>query len=190
MATAVGATVALCSPTQSHLLQGLVEHVLSVDDDLFESLPPFTGSPQIQVGSHNAAYIIPTSGTTGQPKLTMLEHGNYCTGAATHAEGLGMGIVPLRVLQFAAHSFDASILEILSALMLGGTTCIPNEEDRLNNVAKVMNEMKVTWASLTPTFVRFLEPSMVPTLKTIILMGEAMSQSNLETWSKINLVNG
>jgi hypothetical protein len=38
--------------------------------------------------------------------------------------------------------------------------------------------------------VRFLEPSMIPSLKSIILMGEAMSQGNLDTWSKINLING
>jgi non-ribosomal peptide synthetase component F len=61
---------------------------------------------------------------------------------------------------------------------------------RLNDIAKAMNDMRVTFAQLTPTFVRFLEPSMVPDLVTIVLMGEAMSQANLETWSKINLVNG
>ena len=101
-----------------------------------------------------------------------------------------MDMTPLRVLQFAAHSFDASVLEILAPLMFGGTVCIPDETDRLNDISKVMNDMQVTWAALTPTFVRFLEPSMVPTLATIILMGEAMSQANLDTWSKINLING
>ncbi|KAF1951517.1 nonribosomal peptide synthase [Byssothecium circinans] len=97
---------------------------------------------------------------------------------------------PLRALQFAAHSFDASIAEILTVLMFGGTMCIPDEAMRLNNIAKAMNDMRVTHAQLTPTFVRFLEPSMLPTLKVIVLMGEPMSQADLETWSKIYLVNG
>ncbi|KAJ4299243.1 hypothetical protein N0V90_004487 [Kalmusia sp. IMI 367209] len=188
--TAVGAKTVLCSPTESHLLEGLADTLIPLKDTIFESLPPFSRRPQAQVDGQNAAYIIPTSGTTGQPKLTLLEHGNYCTGVKTHPEGLGMDVVPLRVLQFAAHSFDASIVEILSPLMLGGTICIPDENDRLNNVAKVINDMRVTWTCLTPTFVRFLEPSMVPTLATIILMGEAMSQANLDTWSQINLING
>ena len=74
--------------------------------------------------------------------------------------------------------------------MFGGTVCIPDENERLNDISKVINDMQITWAALTPTFVRFLAPSMVPTMATIILMGEAMSQANLETWSKINLING
>jgi non-ribosomal peptide synthetase component F len=97
---------------------------------------------------------------------------------------------PLRALQFAAHSFDASITEILTPLMVGGTVCIPDEHTRLNDIGKAMNDMRVTFAQLTPTFVRFLEPSMVPTLVTIVLMGESMSKANLDTWSQINLVNG
>lgn len=167
-----------------------MDNLLPIDDSFFESLKPFVGRPGSQASSHNAAYIIPTSGTTGQPKLSLLEHGNYCTGASSHYVGMGMDMKPLRALQFAAHSFDASILEILSPLMFGGTVCIPDETDRLNNISKVINDMQITWACLTPTFVRFLEPSMVPTLATIILMGEAMSQANLDTWSKINLING
>jgi non-ribosomal peptide synthetase component F len=167
-----------------------VDNLLAVDNGLFESLPPFVERPQSRADSHNAAYVIPTSGTTGQPKLPLLEHGNFCTGASGHFVGLGMDTQPLRALQFAAHSFDASVIEILSPLMFGGTTCIPDENDRLNDISKVINDMHITWASLTPTFVRFLEPSMVPTLATIILMGEAMSQANLDTWSRINLING
>ena len=97
---------------------------------------------------------------------------------------------PLRVLQFAAHSFDASLVEILSPLLVGGTICIPDEQTRLNNVAQAIRAMNVTWACLTPTVVRFLSPSMVPSLATMVLMGEAMSQANLEAWSSITLVNG
>ena len=121
----------------------------------------------------------------------MLEHGNYCTNMKGHVPGLSMDTTaPVRVLQFAAHTFDASILECLTPLMIGGTVCIPDEQTRLDDIAKAINEMNVTWASLTPTFVRFLEPSMIPTLATVILVGEAMSQGNLDTWSQINLVNG
>lgn len=55
-----------------------------------------------------------------------------------------------RVLQFAAHTFDASLVEILTTLMMGGTVCIPTEESRLNNIVSVINDMNVNWAVLTP----------------------------------------
>jgi len=74
---------------------------------------------------------------------------------------------------------------MLTVLMVGGCICIPNEENRLNNLAGVINDMRVNWATLTPTVVRFLEPEMVPRLETIVLAGEAMSQPNLDTWSRI-----
>lgn len=173
------------------MLDGIAENVIPLDLDLIESLPIPEARPESRAESHNAAYIIPTSGTTGQPKLTLLEHGNYCTAASEHVTKLCMDTtLPIRVYQFAAHSFDASIIEVLTPLMMGGTICIPDEQTRLNDPAKSINEMRATWAQLTPTFVRFLEPSMIPTLATIILMGEAMSQANLDTWSQINLING
>jgi non-ribosomal peptide synthetase component F len=191
LAESARAKVVLCSPAYVDILETLVENAVPVDSGSLEPLPVPHTRHQSRADSHNAAYIIPTSGTTGQPKLTLLEHRNFCTGAEGHVPGLLYETAtPVRVLQFAAHSFDASIVEILTPLMIGGTICIPDEDTRLNDIAKAINDMRVTWACLTPTFVRFLDPTMVPTLATIILMGEAMSQANLDTWTKINLVNG
>lgn len=181
----------LCFRAHAQSLENVVETVLPIDHEFIESLPVPEARPHSGVNSHNAAYIIPTSGTTGQPKLTLLEHGNFCTSLKGFVPGLLLdATTPLRALQFAAHSFDASIIEYLAPLMIGGTVCIPDEETRLNDIAKAINDMRITWTELTPTFVRFLEPSMVPTLRNICLVGEAMSQANLDTWSQINLANG
>lgn len=74
--------------------------------------------------------------------------------------------------------------------MQGACVCIPSEDARLNNVVGAINEMRVNHAVLTPSFIGFVEPAAVPTLKTLVLAGEAMSQAHVATWSKINLVNG
>lgn len=74
--------------------------------------------------------------------------------------------------------------------MVGGVVCIPSEDERLNTITEAMNAMKVNWAVLTPSFVGFIDPVDVPGLKTLVLAGEAMSESHVATWSKINLVNG
>ncbi|KAF2731993.1 acetyl-CoA synthetase-like protein, partial [Polyplosphaeria fusca] len=190
---ATDAKVVLCSRSYMERLGTIADSVVAVDSTAFDAFGDvgIDVPHQSQASSRNAAYIIPTSGTTGKPKLTLLEHGNFCTSAQGHVPGLMLDAsTPVRVLQFAAHSFDASLIEILTPLMIGGTVCIPDEQTRVNDVAKVINEMRVNHALLTPTFVRFLQPSMVPTLATIVLMGEPMTQSCLETWSKINLVNG
>lgn len=74
--------------------------------------------------------------------------------------------------------------------MEGGVVCIPSEDQRLNNITLAMNEMRVNWAVLTPSFVGFITPSDVPHLKTLTLAGEAMSEAHIATWSHINLING
>ena len=94
-----------------------------------------------------------------------------------------------RVLQFAAHTFDASLVEILTTLMVGGCVCIPSEDSRLNDIVGAINQMRVNHAVLTPSFINFVEPSAVPTLQKLVLAGEAMSQSQAEKWSQIRLVN-
>jgi aryl carrier-like protein len=96
-----------------------------------------------------------------------------------------------RVLQFASYTFDASLVEILTTLMIGGCVCVPNEFDRMNNITTVINQMKIDVALLTPSFAQLIQPSDVPRLSTLILAGEAMSKSHLSMWAgKVNLVNG
>lgn len=93
------------------------------------------------------------------------------------------------MLQFAAYTFDASLMESLTPLMCGACVCIPSDEDRLNNVVGAINDLHVNLAILTPSFIGFVDPSDVPELRTLVLAGEAMSQGHVDTWSKINLVN-
>lgn len=95
-----------------------------------------------------------------------------------------------RVLQFAAHTFDASLAESISPLMHGACVCIPNEDDRLNDIVGAIKRLRANYASLTPSFIEFIEPSMIPEVQTLILAGEAMSETHRAKWSTINLVNG
>ncbi len=123
--------------------------------------------------------------------LLIVSHTAFCSGAMAHGPAMLMTAQPLRFLQFASYTFDASLVEILTTLMMGGTVCVPREADRTNgNIAAVMEQMGVTMALLTPSFARTLEPADVPHLRTLILGGEAMSQSRVDTWAKqLHLVN-
>ena len=185
----VGAEILLCSRQHARLLTAVADNILPVDLEMIDQLSVNPDNRLSRATSNNAAYVIFTSGTTGEPKGTVIEHGAFCSSAKAHGPAMLMN-AGSRVLQFAAHTFDASLVEMLTTLMIGGCVCIPSEEARLNNISAVINEMHVNWAVLTPSFVRFMEPSSVPGLKTLVLAGEAMSQSHINTWSTINLVNG
>lgn len=95
-----------------------------------------------------------------------------------------------RFLQFASYTFDASLIEILTTLIVGGCVCVPDEYTRLNAITDAINNMKVDTALLTPSFARLIDPSAVPGLRTLILGGEAMSKSHISTWAEeVDLIN-
>lgn len=120
---------------------------------------------------------------------TIVQHAAFCASAAAHAPALRMYSTS-RVLQFASYTFDASVMEILTTLSLGGTVCVPSEEDRLNNITEVIRSMNVTWALVTPSVIQLIQPSSIPSLRTLVLGGEALSQSHIDTWAKeLELIN-
>jgi amino acid adenylation domain-containing protein len=186
----IGGKLVLCSKSHAEMLASVVDLVLPVDHDFIHGLEVSADETRVMVNCRNAAYVIYTSGSTGEPKGTILEHRAFCSSAAAHADALL--IKPSsRMLQFAAHTFDSSLVETLTTLMVGATVCIPSEDARLNDITGAVNDMQVTVAILTPSFVQFLEPSQLPTLKGLVLAGEAMSQAHIEKWvDYVQLGNG
>ncbi|KAI9368786.1 hypothetical protein BJX61DRAFT_546202 [Aspergillus egyptiacus] len=187
----VNAKLVLCSEWHADRLLGLAEVVIPLSSTTLERIPaaPMRFISSNEVKSTNAAYVIFTSGSTGEPKGTLVEHRAYCSSAMAH--GPRLLIFPeSRVLQFAAHTFDASLAESLSPFMHGACVCVPSEKDRLNDIVGAIKRLRANYASLTPSFIEFLEPSAVPEIQTLILAGEAMSETHRAKWSTINLVNG
>ncbi|KAK4224364.1 putative peptide synthase [Podospora fimiseda] len=187
----VRATMILCSRHHAEMLAGVgLATVLPVDDATINESEESTDIvPNDVTSSSNAAYVIFTSGSTGKPKGTVIEHRAFCSSARAHGPALLIDGT-CRVLQFAAHTFDASLVEILTPLMVGACVCIPSEQDRLNYIVGAINRMKVDHAVLTPSFVGFISPSAVPGLRRLVLAGESMAASHVTTWSHIELVNG
>jgi len=193
----------LCSAKYHEFCSTLVPRALIVERTTIENLPSV--GAVLPAGDPNCpAYLIFTSGSTGKPKYglpnhlldfannirgTIIQHSAFSSGAAAH--GPALRILPSsRVLQFASYTFDASLLEILTTLIIGGCVCIPSDEDRLNNIAGVITDLKVSWTLLTPSFIQLVQPSSIPTLRTLVLGGENMSQSHLTTWAdRLELIN-
>ncbi|TRX32539.1 amino acid adenylation domain-containing protein [Flavobacterium sp. ZT3R18] len=74
----------------------------------------------VKIKSSNLVYVMYTSGSTGVPKGTMLEHGNMTNLITFHNKELEIHASD-RTLQFASISFDASFHEIFTTLLRGGT---------------------------------------------------------------------
>ena len=168
----------------------LIENTVVVDQKSIDRLPSGAEHPS-HVASNNTAYVLFTSGTTGTPKGTIIEHGAFCVSSAGFTKALSLDSTS-RVLQFASYTFDASIMEIFGTLMKGGCLCIPEGDERLNNLAPIFNSFKINWAFLTPSVLTAsnLEPKEVPQLKYLILGGETVPPSVVEIWSSCLVLIG
>ncbi|KAH1656681.1 hypothetical protein KXX65_007037, partial [Aspergillus fumigatus] len=110
-----------------------------------------------------------------------LEHQALCTSSAAHGSAFGI-CRQSRVLQFAAYTFDVSIGDILTTLQRSGCVCVISDYDRVNNLAGAIRRMDANSVDLTTTVARHLDPSEVPSIRTLILGGEAVAYDVVKKW--------
>ena len=178
----VGAKVALCSRQHHPIAREVFGNAVIVDRLSFNKLPsPKEKRLKSGVTPEHPAYCLFTSGTTGKPKGTIVPHQAFCTSALAFTRGMSIDQTS-RTFQFASYTFDASCIEILSALMMGATVCVPTEDERASDPAGAIRRMKVTWSLLTPSVLSILKPTQLRTLKTLVAGGEAVPAAEAEKW--------
>lgn len=150
-----------------------------------EELAGLRGSTEPR--AHGAAYVIYTSGSTGQPKGALVGHAGLVGMARAVVARLGLKPTD-RVLQFAAHSFDAAVYEIFTtiaaraALVVADAQCLlPGEP-----LAATLASQEVSVATLPPSALAAMpdaSPRELPRLHTMVVAGEACPPDLVRTWA-------
>ncbi|CCF42257.1 peptide synthetase [Colletotrichum higginsianum] len=175
----------VCSRDQAPSLRPFSRHLLELDGETLAHIASADCSSSLPSASlTDPAYIIFTSGSTGKPKGVVVQHGAYSYAAQAHSPGIHIN-EDSRVLQFASYGFDTSMEDHLTTFAVGACLCVPSEEDRLNlqNLASFTSKSGANWAHLTPSFAELLTPTLMPTMKTMVLGGEAMTARNIRNWA-------
>lgn len=165
-------------------LSGLGTQLLNIVDIMANESPSSsstTTTKETQPEPENTAWIFYTSGSTGTPKGVLVQHRALATSMRAHGIALNLSRED-RVLQFAAHTFDVSLSELFTTLIYGGCVCIPDETNRVNDLAGSVLRLQANVLSLTPSMASTIRPADAPMVRKLILFGEEVKASVLEAW--------
>jgi len=136
------------------------------------------------------AYILYTSGSTGQPKGVMQNHRNVLHFIRNYTNNLHINAADKLTL-FSAYSFDAAVMDIFGALLNGATLYPINiKEDSLANpVKEFIKEQGITIYHSTPTVYRHVIGTLTkgdhfPKLRLIVLGGEEASKTDVDLYKQ------
>lgn len=131
-----------------------------------------------------AAYIMFTSGSTGEPKGAIVSHAGVTN--TMYQLGRIFGLGPgSRQSQFGSLAFDMSISEIFRVLCAGATLCMGNKDQLAPGrpFLQFLRDQQITVVSMPPALARRLEPSDLPHLETLVQGGERCTIDIVRRWS-------
>ncbi|KAJ5742223.1 hypothetical protein N7533_011632 [Penicillium manginii] len=182
IATRVRAATILTSPANQRRFTQSARKTIAVDQQLMDGIPGNVTLTRLPTISPSAlAFVMFTSGSTGEPKGIRLPHTTLGTSMRAHGAALLLG-PGKRVFQFSGYGFDLSLQEMFTSLLFGACVCVPSEEQRINDLPATMERLRVNCATLTPTVVSLFRPADVPSLRHLVLAGEALRQETVDVW--------
>jgi amino acid adenylation domain-containing protein len=158
--------------------------------ELAEAMPR-NPAPAVRPASSSLAYVIYTSGSTGVPKGAMIEQRGLTNHLLSKISELRLSASDV-IAQTAPQSFDISVWQFLTALMVGGRVhiCADDEVRDPAQLAQVVRREGVTVLQIVPTLLRAIL-DWTPTeemvcalsrLRHLISVGEALPPDLCRSW--------
>ena len=153
-------------------------------------MPFATTNPSIEIAPTDLAYLLYTSGSTGQPKGCAIEHHSltnylrwandfYWTSAGTGSMGL-----------FTPLSFDLTVPSLFCPLLRGRTLTVFPQDALIHEVltAQFTAGSGIDSVKLTPSHIRLLDAAHVATtdVRLVVVGGEALTSDQVATLHRID----
>lgn len=175
--------------TGDSVLDGI--EVMLLDSEPASSDRP-AGRLDAGVDIDDLAFVMHTSGSTGEPKGVQLSHRTIVNLMASMAARYPSLAEPSPSLQFASIGFDMSLYEVAGALFSGGPLVLLGDDDRLDTrrLLETMRSERVARAYLPTAMIEhFAQTALevgieLPDLKWLQVAGEQLVVSNaLRVWA-------
>ncbi|HSU12938.1 non-ribosomal peptide synthetase/type I polyketide synthase [Longimicrobium sp.] len=140
-------------------------------------------APAVPVTPRHLAYVVYTSGSTGIPKGVLVEHGGVSNAVA--AFDRIYSVTPgSRVLLFAPLHFDASVMDIFTALTTGSALVVAPRDELIGDaLVRLMERHRVTHAKFTPSSLAATPFAELPDLRVVSVGGEVCSAELVARWA-------
>ncbi|KPM39846.1 Nonribosomal peptide synthetase 2 [Neonectria ditissima] len=139
------------------------------------------------LGGQDLAYLLWTSGTTGEPKGVMMQH----SAAAQAMRDLQIQVEhdenaeQVRTLQLSAYSFDVFVQDLFYTWGLAGSVISGTRELVLGTFVDFIWKSRPTHAHLTPSFGASIAVDEIrgSTLQYVTFIGEKLTEDVAEAWA-------
>jgi len=169
----------------THSQTSLPADTSRIDIDSLNLDTESTDNPNVSVQPIHLAYLIYTSGSAGQPKGALIPH----RGLVNLTEDK-IRVCDVRpgdcVLQFFSFSFDGSVPELVMTLAAGAKLLLAPSSKLLPgpDLQELIHRQKVSHITLTPSALSALPKDNYPSLRVVLVGGEAPSTELIEAWSQ------
>ena len=132
------------------------------------------------------AYLIWTSGTTGDPKGVPIHHNAAVTSMRALQRSIPIDVTGgiVRCVQFSQFTFDVFVQDLFYTWGVGGTLISSTREIMLGSFPELATQSNATHAHLTPAFAASVRRERCPTLEVVTMIGEKLPQSVADDWSQ------
>jgi amino acid adenylation domain-containing protein len=160
--------------------------IINIDTiEVSENIPAIN----LEIAPDSIAYLLYTSGSTGQPKGVVQNHRNILHFIRNYTNNLHISPED-RLSLLASYSFDAAVIDIFSAL-LNGASLYPFEiqQKGLANLSNWLQEKAITIYHSTPTVYRYFLDDLdlaakedLKHIRLIVLGGEEVVKKDVELY--------
>lgn len=173
------------------ILEDIQPHIIISMADMDEILSVEPLEKAADYSLSHLAYILYTSGSTGQPKGVMVEYKGLYNVISQQIKCFDVDEFS-HVFLLLSISFDASLSDIFCALLSGACLHIEEGEKQLiaADLPAILHKRQITHIDIPPSMLRILNPDDMPrSLRSLIIGGEVCPLDTVKKWAGKYLLN-